>query len=326
MMKVAFTLLVFVIFLLGFQESKGQNLLSSNKLELLLDKAEFQAQNYGKVFQNLSAEELKTKLYYKKNGQLDEKRLIKSIFVVYQSPNNRRAQEFRNVIEFNSKDVRRSDKQVAKFFEKLAKTKTTKKEYTKIRKEGIRYDGRIVSWGMTLSQTRPFHKTLRKDFKFQLIGKETIDENSVWKIDYEQIKASPYIFSNPTKEEIHNRKNLKIKGIEYSTNISNAFRPTNPLMKGTIWLDVATAQIRKNKFEIVFHPQRLTKPITAIELMYEYQSSEFAILVPKKFLIRSFKILGKNDKTLFITKDSESIYEYSNFKKFKTEVDNYEVK
>ncbi|MGI8668301.1 MAG: hypothetical protein ACR2J3_00450 [Aridibacter sp.] len=325
-MTIIIRFLVVVIILAGSQIVKSQNLLSENELESLLDKAEIQAQNYTEVFQNLSADELKTKFYYKENGKLDDKRIIKSIFIVYQSPDSKFAQEYRNVVEYNGKNVQRDEKEIAKFFDKLSKIDSTKKEYEKIRKEGLRYDGRTVSWGMTLRKSRPFSKNLRKDFDFRVVAKEKIDGVDVWRIEYEQIRNSPYIYSNPTKEELEERKKLQTGGTQYGANISDDFRPTNPLMKGTVWLDVETAQIRRNDFQIVFHPAKLSKPITVSEFSYQYQSSDFGILVPKRFSIISYKIDGKSDKDLSVTKDSEIIYDYSNFKEFKTDIDNYKIK
>lgn len=318
--------LIFLITMAFIKSVAGQDLLTENELESLLDKAEVQARNYTEVFQNLSADELKTKFYYRESGKLDDKRIIKSIFIVYQSPDSKVAQEYRNVVEYNGKNVQRDEKEIAKFFDKLAKTDSTKKEYEKIRKEGLRYDGRNVSWGMTLKKSRPFSAELRKDFDFKLIGKEQIDGVDVWKIEYRQVRNSPYIYSNPTKEELEERKRLKTGGVQYGANISDDLRPTNPLMNGIIWLDTETAQIRRNDFQIVFYPAKLSKSVTASEFSYQYQNSDFGILVPKKFSILSYKIDGKSDRDLSVTKASEIIYDYSNFKEFKTDVEDYKIK
>lgn len=310
---------IFAFLLLSFQSVKSQKLLTPDELENLLLKAEKQSQNYGKVFQNLSAEELKTKFYYKQDGKLDEKRTIKSVFVVYQSPNG--SSEFRNVLEFNGKNVSRDEKETAKFFEKLAKVGTSAEEYQKISKEGLRYDGKRVSWGMTLYQPRPFSENLKSAFDFRVVGKEKIEGRDVWIVEYEQTKASPYILSNPTKE-----KEQSPNAVQYNMPISDAFRPTNPRLKGKLWLDAETGQIWRNAFRIILNPKNLSVPIEATEISYEYQPSDFGILTPKKFLIRSVNIRGKSEKDLSVTKDAETVYEYSKFSEFKTETKNYEIK
>ncbi len=320
-MKIIIKFLVFSVLLFGFQIARGQDSLSKDELNNLLNKAEVQAQNYTEVFRDLAADELKTKFYYKENGKLDEKRVIKSIFIVYQSPDNDFAQEYRNVVEYNGKNVQREEREIAGFFNKLKQADSTKKEHEKIRKEGLRYDGRTVAWGMTIKKSRPFTAELRKDFDFKLIGKEQIDGVDVWKIEYQQVRNSPYIYSNPTKGELEERKQSKTGGVQYGADISDNLRPTNPLMNGTIWLDVDTARIRRNDFKIVFHPAKLSKPVTASEFSYQYQTSIFGILVPQKLMITSYKIEGKTDADLSVTKYAEMVFDYSNFREFKTDVE-----
>jgi hypothetical protein len=96
-------------------------------------------------------------------------------------------------------------------------------------------------------------------------------------------------------------------------------------MRGKIWLDAETAQIWRNDFRIILHPQKLSKPIEATEMSYQYQTSNFGILTPKRFLLQVYLIKGKDDKTLSVTKDAEIIYEYSNFSEFKTETKEYKT-
>ena len=310
--KVKFFVLLFP--LICFQTVKSQSLLSQNELEDLLQKAEQQSQNYGKVFQNLSAEETKTISNFKRDGNLDEQRVVKSIFVVYQSPNAGYTQEFRNVVEYNGKNVSRSDEETADFFAKLAKADTTDAEFRKLRNESLRYDGSRISWGMTLSQPRPFSENLRANFKFQTTGKEKIEGRDVWIIEYEQIKPSPYILSNPTSREAQPKTATR-----YNMPVSDAFRPTNPLLKGTIRLDAETGQIWRNQFKIILHPAKLSRSVEANEIVYEYQTSRFGILTPKKFVIKSYRVSGKSDEDLSVKTDSEIIYEYAKFSEFKTD-------
>ena len=314
---------IFAAILLCFQTAKSQSLLSPAEIENFLDKAEGQSQKYSQVFRNLSAQETKTKVYYKTNGDLDEKRVIKSLFIVYESPETKRSQEYRNVLEVDGKDVARDDKATAKFFAKLGNADSSREEYKKLFDEGTRYDGRIVTWGTTLSQERPFTRNRRPFFSFKLIGKDKIEGRDVFVLEYQQTQTIKFIVANPTEKE---RKKYTGNVSEYSTVISGNFQPTNPLISGKIWLDVETAQIWRNEFQVNLNPENLSKPIVSIESVYEYQTSDFGILVPKKALIRGFRIKGKNDENLSVTKDAESIYEYTKFSEFKTEAKDYEIK
>ena len=319
--------LVVFVFLFGFQIATGQETLSSIELEKLLDKAELQARKYKKTFRNLSAEETKTIFYFDKKGRLKERRALKSIFIVYQSPHSKEVSEFRNVLEFNGRNVQRSAKEAETFFKKVAKIKKSSKEKSKLKKEALRYDGMVKAWGMTLNQVRPFPKPFRDFFDFSVIGKRIVNQvnqNEVWVIKYKQKKTVSYLVANPTKFE--RKRNAKNGGMEWSTSVSRHFQPTHPLMIGEIWLDSKTAQIWRNEFKIVLNPYRLSKPIVSVKALFEYQSSDFGILVPKMFRIISNGIRGKDDKSLAITKLASITYSYSNFEQFKTDVDDYEIK
>ncbi|NNE99222.1 MAG: hypothetical protein HKN25_09415 [Pyrinomonadaceae bacterium] len=299
----------------------GQDLTKDDQLEALLEKAEKQSQKYLEVFKDLSAEETKIKLYYKKNGKLNEKRVIKSIFVVYRSPIDNTIQEFRNVFEYNGKRIDAGTEKTEKFFRRLAKSSSAIKEHIEIRENGSRFDGRVRTWGITLDQPRPFRPELKRFFEFKLAGREEIDGRETLVVEYKQTTPTLLITSSPSLKDEINRRG----GTEYSTPTSVAFRPTNPLMNGKLWLDRETAQIWKNQFEIVLHPKVLSKPVTNVQISYEYRPSEFGSLLPKRFLIRGFRISGKNDATLRVRKDAESIYEYSKFSRFKTDARVYEA-
>lgn len=313
---------ILLFLVLSCQMLPGQSELSSEELNLLFVKAERESQRYSEVFKNLSAEETKTKSYYRPNGRLAETRVIKSFFIVYQSPENRSVQEFRNVLEYNGKNVARSEHKTTGFFERLARADSSSEAAEKIRDEGLRFDGRIISWGMTLTQDRPFRSSIRGFFEFTVIGKEQVEGRDVWVIGYQQTKMTSEIRANPTKAE----RKQSIRGIEYSTVISKSFQPTNPLMRGVIRLDAETAQIWSNEFEIVLHPEKLSEPVVSINISYEYQPSEFGILTPKKFLIRNFRISGRGDRSLSVTIDAESVFEYSDFREFKVEANDYEIR
>lgn len=318
-----FRFITIIIITLCFQNVSAQDLLSNKELESLLEKAELQSQKYKQVFIDLSTEEIKTKLYFKKDGTLDDKRIIKSNFIVYQTPDSKRVQEFRNVFEYNGKNTRRSNKKIGKLFEKLLKTDNPQKEYVLIKKEGTRFDGKVTEWGLTLGQIRPFINNLRNYFNFEVIAQELINKRKVWKITYEQINPIPQITLNRTEEEKKIQQQQKYRGYWFNTFYSDDLRPSNALMKGTLWLDKETAQIWRNEFEIVANPSVLSTQVTAVKVSFTYQLSDFDVLVPKKFTYTYFTVEGKNDDTLRVFKSAESIYEYSQFKEFKTEVKDF---
>jgi hypothetical protein len=299
---------------------KAQTIPTQTELENFLVKAEKSTVQYSETFTNLVAEETKTFEDYGKNGELKETRRIKSIFIVYQSPNNKSVGEFRNVTEFNGKNVARRDKEVTEFFSKLARSNSIREELNRIQKDGMRFDGRSSAWGMTLWQESPF-KNFRPFFEYEVIGRDRIENRDVVVINYRQTKPTLLIKFNPTDEDWKKEPN----GRQYYTQMPTVFRPANPRIVGKIWLDAETAQIWRNEFKVMIQPVQLSKPLTALELSYEYQSSEFKVLVPKKFVIATYKISGSSDKDLSITKDRMMRFEYSKFSEFKTETKDYKI-
>ncbi len=289
-------------------------------LDALIKKAEKATIEYTKTFKNLSADELKMLIYYRTDGSIDSTRIIKSNFIVYQSPRNNQIDEYRNPLEYNGKRVALSDEKIADFFEKLAKSNSDVKEREKLKSEGNRYDGQFRSWGMTLSQITPFFK-LRPFFDFKFIGQEIIEGRKVIKVEYLQNKPTLLYKVSPTKEELK----VEPEGWRFDTIISGDFHPTNPNMTGEIWLDAETGQIWKNSFKIEIRPAKLGKSILSSEYNYEYQSSRFGILIPKVFHTVSYRIQGKSDKDLKVTKITDRKFEYSNFLQIDSEIKKYEV-
>lgn len=315
-----FSVFIFLVFVLSFQNADAQETLSPAELEKFLDRAELQSQNYSRVFRNLSAEESKTKTFYKADGAVEEKRRVKSFFIVYQSTTF--VDEFRFVLEFNGKSVARDEKEAAKFFDKLAKAKNYREEHEKLKKESLRFDGAGNPWGTTMFQMRPMISFIRGDFEFRLLGREKIGGRDAWAIEYEQTKTSSHILSNPLDTEIKE----KTWYMRYDVWISDAFRPTNVLLKGKLVFDAETAQMLRNEHKVYLNPKILSKPVLAQEAVYEYQPSEFGISVPKRFWMLTFDIKGKDDQSLIVRKRLEFNYDYSKFSEFKTEVKDFQIK
>jgi hypothetical protein len=298
----------------------AQDNFSSNQLKGFLDKAEQATATYSETFKNLIAEENKTFEDYDKKGKLEAVRKIKSVFIVYQSPKNGEVNEFRNVQEFNGKNVALADEEIERLFEKLSTAESVADQWQSIINRGVRYDGKSSAWGMTLWQESPLGK-LRPFFEFDIAGKDSIDGRDVVVIEYKQTKPTLLIKFNPTKEDWLKEPN----GREYHAPLSSYFFPANPEIVGKFWLDAETAQIWRNEFKIIIAPAQLSKPLVAMEVICEYQPSEFKILVPKRFVYSFNKISGTGDRDLSITKDRMMLFEYSKFSVYRSEAKDYKI-
>jgi hypothetical protein len=290
-------------------------------LEGLLDKAAQSAADYRTTFKNLVAEEQRTIEYFRENGTLEDTRRVKSVFVVYESPVTKLVGEFRNVIEFNGRNVARKDEDVGKFFTKLSKANSAVQEIERLRQEGNRYDGRSSSYGLTLAQTFILVKQLRPHFTFRIVGNDKIDGRDVIVVEYDQSTATSLIKVNATNEE----RMLEPRGSSFDSEMPSGFRPTNPRIHGRFWLDAVTGELWRNEYHVTVHPAVLTKPVINVEFFYEYQASEFGALLPKRFWMVSYKLKGKGDADLQRTKTLRKMFEYSSFRRPDTEVKEMKV-
>lgn len=285
-------------------------------LDSFLLKADQATAEYKKIFTNLVAEELRTYDYYRRDETLEETRRIKSVFIVYQSPKNKLVAEYRNVVEFNGKNVERKDDDIVHFFEKLEKADSAKEEYSRLIKEGNRYDGRSHVYGMTLAQAFMLNKFYRDFFAFTIAGPEKIEGRDVIVVDFKQSKQTARIRVNATEEELKQEP----AGINFDTELASVFRPTNPRIEGKLWLDAETAQLWRAEYAVSIWPAALTKPVVSSTFVYEYQSSEFGTHLPRSLRIVAYRFNGKSEKDLVRTKSYAKTIEYSKFSKPDSEI------
>jgi hypothetical protein len=290
----ALSLLIFTAFTVNAQDVP---------LEQFLDKAYGATVKYNETFKNLVAEELRTTDYFNKDETLDNSRKVKSVFIVYQSTKDNSISEYRNVTEYNGKNVARNDDDIVKFFEKIADSDSAEKEHKRLRNEGVRFDGWFTAFGMTLYQGIPLQPLYREFFEFKVVGKEKFDGREALIVEYKQTKQTLRINVNATSEE----DKKETKGIGFNAEVSRSFSPTNPRVQGKLWLDAETGQIWRDEYIVTINPATLSKP-------------EVSILVPKKLQMTSYKLKGKNDKTLSKNKNFTMTCEYSKFTNANSEI------
>ena len=300
---------------------------SRTAFEKFLDKAESAALAYREYFKNLSAEEIKTIETFRSDGKLFETRRVKSLLIVYQSEKTSLVSEFRSVLEFNNKKVNKNEEATAEFFERLAKAETRGEEFKKLRDEGIRYDGTIAIWGVTLGQGFALNQQVRPFFEFEIAGTEIIEGRKVLVVAYRQKEYTPYFLINPTGREKKNAPD----GIEVNLPISPSLSPTNPRMNGKFWLDAQTARIWKSETEFTIQPPGEKAPIVVSRGFYEYQAGKFEILAPKKIVVANYAVLKSaglspiSSGRLAVFKHWQTTFEYSNFSKAGTEIKNFDI-
>lgn len=304
-LKFAFVLtLVFAAF------SVAQTTLPINDI---LNNTEKQTKVYREEFANLLADETKTFEEFDKNGQVKEKRVIESNFLVYQSTQNAdKITEYRNVIKVDGKNVGESEQRASDFFEKVLKSTTAEKELDRIRDESNRYDKTLDISGYTLYQAIFIPEKLRADFDFKLLSNQTFNGRNVFVFEYQQIKDNSFIAIND-KSKKDATVNIDLGG--FGKDVNGRFR-------GKLFIDAETFEVLYEKRETTIQPPKLSNPFVIMSAELEYQKNELNILVPKRILIEdfTFKIKGK-EKNVESKKRTRLTFDYTKFTRSNVEVE-----
>ncbi len=288
---------------------------SAAPLGTILDEAQKQTENYRETFRNLLADETKIFEDYDRSGKASEKTVVKSNFLVYQSGKNPRATtELRNITEVDGKPVANSQKRSEEFLAELEKEKTLETELQKIQKESTRYDKTWEVYSLTINPAVALAPNLRPFFDFKLLGTELYQGNGseVYVLSFQQTRPSPYISFNgkaPAGEGL---------SLDFKLDVPGELKKTNVFLRGKLWIDAKTFQIWREERELAV---QTAEPLLLLSNVFEYQASDFGILVPKTILLDIFTIKKEKGAGRFVSvKDAEMIFEYTKFRQTNVEV------
>lgn len=290
-------------------------------LETILENAESQTKNYRDEFKNLLSEETKTFEIFDKSGSVKKHTVVESNFIIYQSSKDESVStEYRNVFKVDGKPVGDSEKRTTELFEKIAQAESVQQELERIKKESSRYDKTIEIDGLTLLQSPILAEYSRPFFDFKLQGREMSGGADTYIVEYRQAKPSPYILiDEPTKD----RTKLTLG---FNLDLPDALNKSNLFLRGKLWIDAQTFQIRREERELTAQVESSAKPLVIFKSEFEYQPSDFGIFVPKKMAFTYFEIKSK-DKGREITAklDTKATFEYAKFSKSDVEVESNKV-
>lgn len=289
-------------------------------LEMILTEAEKQTVRYKENFSNLLAEEIKTFEDFDKRGERKEMRRVESNFLVYQSAKNpEQVAEYRNVTKVDGKSVGNAEKRAEDFFREVLGTDSAEKELDKIQKESSRYDKNLDIKGLTLNQAPILAEHIRKFFDFAIIKEENYDDRDVYVINYLQKNPSPYIVYNDD-----DARPDKLY-LSYFLDLPKSLRNSPPLLRGTLWIDKETFQVLREGRDVVVPTGNGVKPISVMEMTFEYQISDLGVVTPKKVILTDNKIKAdKNDNYSTVT-DNKATFEYTKFTRSNVEVKSGDV-
>lgn len=291
-------------------------------LETIISEAEKQTQNYRQEFNNLLGEETKTFENFDKNGKSKKQTVVESNFIAYQSPKDEtRVVEYRNVVKVDGKAVGDSEKRAANLFENLAKSGSAQQELENVQKESSRYDKTLDLSGFTLFQVPVLAEHFRPFFDFTLNGEESIDGGDVYVISYRQKSKSPFVILNddqPKPDKLF---------LSFEVELPKTVKEPNAFLRGKIWIDKSTFQIRRERRELTIQPNQLSTPLVVNETEIEYQPSEVGILTPKRIVYTDYNVKSKDKGTnISAVLDTKATFVYTKFTRSDVEVKSGEVK
>jgi hypothetical protein len=317
MSKTIFAALAFILlnsaFIFAQNAVPTPQAMSAPNLETILSEAQKQSEAYRESFRNLLAEETKTFEQFDKNGNLEDKTVIKSNFLVYQSGRDAKVTtELRNVVEVDNKLVPNSQQRSNEFLSELEKEKTAEKELQKIQSESSKYDKTLEVFGFTLNEAVVLNPKIRSFVDFKLLGAENYQGSEVFVVSYQQTKKSPYIIVNDKMNVSGN------PAFEFKIDVPGALKNADKFLRGKLWIDAKTFQIRREEQELTVQAQ---EPVIVLSSIFEYQSSDYGLLVPKRIFVTFYDLKKqKGDGKYVAVKDTSVNFDYSKFRQTNVEV------
>ena len=287
-------------------------------LETILKRMDAQTLNYREEFKNLLSEETKTFETFDKNGKLKRRTVVESNFIVYQSTKVQNyVSEYRYVFKVDGKLVGDSEKRTTELFEKIAKSDTAEQELARIQKESSRYDKTLVIEGLTVFQTPILADYSRPFFDFKLLE---IGENGVFVVEYRQTKRSPYVLIDE-----QNAETAKF-GLTYNLDLPDSINKNNVLLRGKLWIDAETFQLRREERELTLQTENSATPLVLLRTELEYQPSDFKIFVPKRIALIYYELKTKDKgREISTVLNTKATFDYAKFSKSDVEVKSNEV-
>jgi hypothetical protein len=310
MRHVSLSLLVlFVIFLLGSAVVACGQESDTPAVAQVVEKAAAQRNQYLSMFRDLISVENKSFEIYEKDGKIHDRRHIKSIFIVYQLPQEdksreeyRSTAEFRNVLEVDGKSVDNMERRAIEFFLEIERSEST--AWQMLRVESQRFDLGLRLNGLTLFQSVALEDRLRPYFEFSITGRELIDGNDTYVVSYQQVKPCPYIYVNTRSD-----RGTVPASIFYKTNLQDNVDYKEKL-SGNLVIDAQTFQIWREKRLVTVQPSGFNSPATLMENEFVYGKSEFGILTPTTITHTQY-LLSRKERTMI--KHGKVTFEYDRF-------------
>jgi hypothetical protein len=259
-------------------------------LSRVMQEAVRQRQHYVEAFKDFTATETKTTEIIDKNGRIEDRRVVVSDFLVYESRlRSNIVNEYRITREVDGKPAVKGEQQALEQFEKLVKSKTLEQEGKRLRDQNMKHTLRYYRWGVTLE---PAPQLQASNYEYEIGDVERLGGRDVVILKYK-------------------RKNLMTN--EFS-GLTRNFKDPKTGNRGRLWIDAGTFQIWRWENESTVMDRDIAVEAVLGRDEVTYESSEFGVNVPVRIVTSYFDKNGAPKGSLRLA--GRIVFEYGKFKRF----------
>jgi hypothetical protein len=244
----------------GLQTAPSAGAPAPAEIDALVTRVVDAAREYKNTFLNLVVEETRLTELFDESGRLDKRRAVVSDLIVYTSHDSRSTAEYRDVRSVDGKPVAKRNTRALELLTRAPQSTSVEKELDLINRESQRYDLEFKFFGFTINQAGLELQT-REKYRIDWGGRDQIGGHDVLILDYQDMT----------------RDKTRMNAAFYThSGFSSSFYSCR------LWIDAASAQLRRSRCELEgIHPE-LTEPVTIFRTESAYTESRFGILVPER--------------------------------------------
>jgi hypothetical protein len=264
-------------------------------LELAVTRFLETANQYAQTFHNLTVEEKTVHEEFDQEGRIRKRREIVADLVVYRPARSGAGQavEYRDARLVDGKAVAQRGKRALDLITRASTSTTLAEELRLINQASQRFDFDRHAGPFTIYQLP--RDTMREDFQFTWVGRAQLNGHDVIELEYRELPGH----GRPT-------------GLQ---SMYKAMGITSFFERGRLWLDAATYQFRRSRWEINGVHPAVSAPILLFGQESAYVESRFGILVPERIVVEWHENLKSKAKPVFARK-VRTTYTYGEFKQF----------
>jgi hypothetical protein len=256
---------------------------------------------YLQTFRNLAAEETKDLEQFDKSGRVSKRRRIVADLLVYQTARSVAGPvEYRDVREVDGQPVKGRSERALTILQRAMSEKSLEKELQVIGRESQRFDFNFHVSGLTIRQGS-LGPGFRSEYRVDWVGREQLDGHDVLVLDYRLITPMP--LSAPF-----------LAGLD--KDYFPSFGATAADIRTRIWVDAATFQLRRDRWQIVALNPAVPDPLVVLNRESTYGESRFGILTPKRIVYDFHQRTSGTRQKPSITLAERITFTYGAFRRF----------